>query len=260
MGLRCLSNFYPLLVDVPTGHGNHFSATTQVFWSKAVTVTTRLCTARSTSTTADTEQPSVLARFKQVSIVYKSHLVRSSIATGHNRTLIKIKARNLIRLLSSSLFPSTTNVHLRISLSCHHLRRESLRFRRRNHRWLPSGISYFYLILNFHSSYMLQGLALSARDIQVQLSRRRPGQSDLTTPVSFPILIYHISTLKSAIERREGSRACTIWHRTRCHPRNAHRPPSQERGSTPEGLFRNRPLPSSKSRRLHLPRKVWCEG
>lgn len=30
---------------------------------------------------------------------------------------------------------------------------------------------------------VIQGLELSAADIQVQLSRRRPGQSDLTTPV-----------------------------------------------------------------------------
>ena len=31
------------------------------------------------------------------------------------------------------------------------------------------------------SSY--QGLELSAKDVQIQLSRRRPGQSNLTTPV-----------------------------------------------------------------------------
>ena len=29
----------------------------------------------------------------------------------------------------------------------------------------------------------LQGLKLSAQDVQTQLSRRRPGQSNLTTPV-----------------------------------------------------------------------------
>jgi hypothetical protein len=32
--------------------------------------------------------------------------------------------------------------------------------------------------------YITQGLQLTPQDIQIQLSRRRPGQSDLTTPVS----------------------------------------------------------------------------
>lgn len=31
----------------------------------------------------------------------------------------------------------------------------------------------------------LQGLKLSAQDVQTQLSRRRPGQSNLTTPVRY---------------------------------------------------------------------------
>ena len=35
----------------------------------------------------------------------------------------------------------------------------------------------------YRSLTELQGLELSAADIQVQLSRRRPGQSNLTTPV-----------------------------------------------------------------------------
>src|SRR5215471_10991095 len=35
---------------------------------------------------------------------------------------------------------------------------------------------------NFHSAH--QGLQLAPKDIQVQLSRRRPGQSNLTTAVS----------------------------------------------------------------------------
>lgn len=35
-----------------------------------------------------------------------------------------------------------------------------------------------------HLTDQFQGLELSAADIQVQLSRRRPGQSNLTTPAS----------------------------------------------------------------------------
>lgn len=47
------------------------------------------------------------------------------------------------------------------------------------------------------SPYQSQGLELSAADIQVQLSRRRPGQSNLTTPARFqshlplPLLTFH---------------------------------------------------------------------
>jgi hypothetical protein len=35
------------------------------------------------------------------------------------------------------------------------------------------------------NSLNFQGLELSAQDVQSQLSRRRPGQSNLTTPVCF---------------------------------------------------------------------------
>lgn len=40
-----------------------------------------------------------------------------------------------------------------------------------------------YTAFRDHLSDLSQGLELSAADIQVQLSRRRPGQSNLTTPV-----------------------------------------------------------------------------
>ena len=40
-------------------------------------------------------------------------------------------------------------------------------------------------------SYM-QGLELSPQDIQVQLSRRRPGQSQLTTPVCIDSFLSNI--------------------------------------------------------------------
>jgi len=33
-----------------------------------------------------------------------------------------------------------------------------------------------------------QGLHLSAQDVQTQLSRRRPGQSNLTTPVGYNLV------------------------------------------------------------------------
>jgi len=42
---------------------------------------------------------------------------------------------------------------------------------------------YYLLISNDH-----QGLQLSAQDVQTQLSRRRPGQSNLTTPVSYNLV------------------------------------------------------------------------
>jgi chorismate synthase len=38
-----------------------------------------------------------------------------------------------------------------------------------------------------------QGLQLAPQDIQVQLSRRRPGQSDLTTPVSVFYFMYFLA-------------------------------------------------------------------
>jgi chorismate synthase len=39
----------------------------------------------------------------------------------------------------------------------------------------------------------LQGLKLSAQDVQTQLSRRRPGQSNLTTPVSSDLCFFYVS-------------------------------------------------------------------
>jgi hypothetical protein len=42
-------------------------------------------------------------------------------------------------------------------------------------------------------SLNLQGLQLSAQDVQSQLSRRRPGQSNLTTPVCFPFPLSFLS-------------------------------------------------------------------
>lgn len=48
-----------------------------------------------------------------------------------------------------------------------------------------------------HPTHQSQGLELSAADIQVQLSRRRPGQSNLTTPAStesylrLPYFMFH---------------------------------------------------------------------
>lgn len=44
-------------------------------------------------------------------------------------------------------------------------------------------VSHDLLISNDH-----QGLQLSAQDVQTQLSRRRPGQSNLTTPVGYNLV------------------------------------------------------------------------
>ncbi len=46
-------------------------------------------------------------------------------------------------------------------------------------------LSYDPSISNDH-----QGLQLSAQDVQTQLSRRRPGQSNLTTPVGCNFVFY----------------------------------------------------------------------
>ena len=90
-------------------------------------------------------------------------------------------------LLSFPHFASFTHhVHLWEALPCHHVRREPLRFCRRHHRWVPSGGHTFTHNLCNTRSSQIQGLELTAADIQVQLSRRRPGQSDLTTPVRRP--------------------------------------------------------------------------
>jgi hypothetical protein len=62
----------------------------------------------------------------------------------------------------------------------------------------------------------VQGLQLSAQDIQIQLSRRRPGQSDLTTPVSAFNQVFLPKYFKHrphppSLERREGSCSHPIW-------------------------------------------------
>ena len=49
----------------------------------------------------------------------------------------------------------------------------------------PVGLSTLIAHRTPHLVCILQGLPLEAKDVQVQLSRRRPGQSALTTPVRF---------------------------------------------------------------------------
>ena len=74
----------------------------------------------------------------------------------------------------------------------------------------------------------MQGLELSAQDIQIQLSRRRPGQSDLTTPVcSLDHKIYaHLFIL--CIEKRKGSSSAAVWPGNGRHVGDPHRPASKE--------------------------------
>lgn len=49
-----------------------------------------------------------------------------------------------------------------------------------------------------------QGLQLTEEDIQVQLSRRRPGQSDISTPVSY-------ITVRAAPSQRISSTATMFF-------------------------------------------------
>ena len=48
----------------------------------------------------------------------------------------------------------------------------------------------------FRHSYLQSGMLLTADDIQIQLSRRRPGQSALTTAVYPPLSRTHFSEMK----------------------------------------------------------------
>ena len=97
----------------------------------------------------------------------------------------KVRPLGLERALSPS--PSSYHhVDVWYTLPCDYLWREPLRLCWGNYRWVSSGKSKS-LIGNLHlvTENYLQGLKLSAQDVQSQLSRRRPGQSNLTTPVGY---------------------------------------------------------------------------
>ena len=61
----------------------------------------------------------------------------------------------------------------------------------------PPVCNFFCCDCSFLMPSFTQGLQLAPQDIQVQLSRRRPGQSDLTTPVS---VLYFMCFLAHKIE------------------------------------------------------------
>jgi len=104
-----------------------------------------------------------------------------------------------------------------------------------------------------------QGLQLSAEDVQTQLSRRRPGQSNLTTPVGCnPCLSFITSEVLclTKIARREGPCTSSIRNRTRRHPRHTDWASRQERGPPPQRLFRDGFVPTPEPCRLYVPPKV----
>ena len=61
----------------------------------------------------------------------------------------------------------------------------------------------------------LQGLELSAQDIQVQLSRRRPGQSQLTTAVSIESFLSIMTNNLLTVEKRKRLGSTPIRFGTR---------------------------------------------
>jgi chorismate synthase len=108
-----------------------------------------------------------------------------------------------------------------------------------------------------HSSCVTQtntlGMLLSEDDIQVQLSRRRPGQSARTTPVySFCIF------LTQAKRKRQSTN--TIRNRVWNDPRNSHRHVSTKPRPTTPRLHRNGSLPATEPRRLDLSQKIRSQG
>ena len=76
--------------------------------------------------------------------------------------------------------------------------------------------------------HVLQGLELSSQDIQVQLSRRRPGQSQLTTAVSIESFLSIMTINLITAEKRKRLSSTPIRFGTRRNIGHANRSSRQK--------------------------------